>query len=99
VTERRAATAALGLLSAVLLAAGILPWVADGPAAARYLAIPFAALGLLGITAAIGIPTGRFPHRPAPAPKGREHHCTRCAAHALTDPVRLVDAPADPRPS
>jgi hypothetical protein len=99
VTERRTATAALGLLSAVLLAAGILPWLADGPTAARILGIPFALLGLLGVTAAIGIPAGKFPHKPAPAPKGRDHHCTRCAAHALTDPVRLVDGPADPQPS
>jgi hypothetical protein len=98
VTERRTATAALGLLSAVLLAAGILPWLVDGPTPARYLGIPFALLGLVGATAAIGIPAGRFPHRPLP-PKGPEHHCTRCAAHALTDPVRLVDAPPDPRPS
>jgi hypothetical protein len=91
--ERRSAAVALGLLSAALLAAGLVPWLVVGPLVARLIAVPFGLLGVLGVLAAAGLPSGRFPHKPAPAPPGRAHHCTRCAAHTLSDPVRVVTAP------
>lgn len=53
----------LGGLAVVCLAAGVLPWLLDGPAAGRYLGIPFfavAVLAVLGLT--------RRPNRPGARP-------------------------------
>jgi len=48
----RRATLRLGMLAAVLLVAGLLPWVTGGPTGARLVALPLLLAGL-GVTALV----------------------------------------------
>ena len=53
---RRRATVRLGVLAAVLLLAGLLPWVTAGPLSARLVALPLLLAGalLVVLTARVG---------------------------------------------
>jgi hypothetical protein len=79
--ERRSAAIAFGLLAAVLLAAGVLPWVTGGSLAIRLIGVPLLLLGLLAALTAIRLPSVAIPRRPA-APARPAHNCASCAARA-----------------
>jgi hypothetical protein len=79
--ERRSATIAFGLLAAVLLAAGVLPWMSGGSMAIRLIGVPLLLLGLLAAVTAVRLPSVAIPRRPAP-PARPPHDCAACAARA-----------------
>ena len=72
---RRRATVRLAVLAAVLLLAGLLPWLTAGPAAARLVALPLLLAGVLVAVAAVRVRTALVA-RPSAPPV--ERRCDGC---------------------
>lgn len=94
VQARRRAVRMLGTLAAVLLVAGVLPWVTGGELAIRLLALPFVLAGLLVLGATLRVRAAGTVTPSAP-PVGRG--CDGCAcgvADSCAVPERSQASPA-----